>query len=475
MRRALAALLLAAPLVASARDLPPTVRAALAAAGVPPAAVGVVVEPAERGGALIAQGARAPMNPASVMKLFTSYAALDLLGPAFTFRTDALVSGEIKGGILEGDLVLRGGGDPKLTYERLWQIAHQLRARGLREIRGDVIVDRRYFARADYDVARFDQEPRRAYNVAPDALLANFGAVEFTFVPGADGVRVVGEPDLPNVEITSRIRPTTGPCAEWRHGLRYDVAQNGLIATVAFSGTYPEECGERAWPLAILDGARFFESLFRWAWSEAGGTLAGKVRDGPAPAGARLFYRHDSEPLAELLRDMNKYSNNVMARHLFLALSAERFGGGGTAEASARIVREWLADKGIDAPELVLENGSGLSREERASAATLAALLRSAWASGVMPELAASLPIFAVDGTIRRRPAVDAAGRAHLKGGTLGGVQSMAGYVVDRAGRHWIAVMIVNHPNANAAQPALDALVEWVSAQGAPRAGKDLQ
>jgi len=465
-----AALLLALPCAAGARDLPRAVQDALAAAHVPLDAVGAVVEPADGGAPLIAVRAEQPMNPASVMKLVTSYAALDLLGPAFTFRTDVLAAGRLENGVLDGDLVLRGGGDPELTYERLWQMAHQLRARGLREIRGNVIVDRSYFAPASYDTAAFDKEPRRAYNVPPDALLVNFGAIDFTFVPSEAGVRVVGEPDLPNVEITSRIRPVPGACGAWRRGLKYDVVEDGLIATVTFSGSYPAECGEKAWPLAIFDGARMRESAWRWVWSEAGGRFTGKVRDGATPPGARLFYRHESAPLADLLRDMNKFSNNVMARHLFLALSAEHAGGGGTAAASGAIVREWLASKGIPAAGLVVENGSGLSREERASPATFAALLRSAWASGVMPELAASLPIFAVDGTFGMRPAFAAMGRAHMKGGTLTGVQAMAGYAVDRAGRRWIVVMIVNHPNANAAQPALDALLEWVSGAGAARA-----
>jgi D-alanyl-D-alanine carboxypeptidase/D-alanyl-D-alanine-endopeptidase (penicillin-binding protein 4) len=175
-------------------------------------------------------------------------------------------------------------------------------------------------------------------------------------------------------------------------------------------------------------------------------------------------YRHESEPLANLVRDINKFSNNVMARNLFLALSAEPAGADGETQASARAVARWLKARGIEAPEVVTENGSGLSRAERASAQTLATLLRAAWASAVMPELVASLPVLSVDGTLKRRGGV-AAGQAHLKGGTLTGVQSVAGYVLDRRGRRWVVVMMVNHPNANAAQPALDALVEWVHAR----------
>jgi D-alanyl-D-alanine carboxypeptidase/D-alanyl-D-alanine-endopeptidase (penicillin-binding protein 4) len=462
--KALVFILLLAPWLAFARELPRTVRDALRQAGVPVESVSAVVQGIEGSPTLVAHRAAQPMNPASVMKLVTSYAALDLLGPAFTFRTDFLVTGEVKGGVLTGDLVIRGGGDPKLTYERLWQAAHQLRSRGVREIRGDVLLDRSYFTPAPHDAGRFDNEPRRAYNVGPDPLLVNFNAVEFRFIPGDEGVRVVGEPDLPNVEIASRIKLTREACASWRRNLRYDVEENGLVALVVFSGSYSADCGERTWPLAVFDGARFFESSFRWLWSESGGVLRGKLRMTPAPAEARLLYRHESEPLAALVRDMNKFSNNVMARHVFLALSAERGAPGDTA-ASARILREWLAAKGLDDGSLTIENGSGLSRNERASAAFLANVLRSAWSSSVMPELAASFPVFAVDGTLKTRRAGTGGGHAHLKGGTLTGVQSVAGYVLDRSGKRWIVVMMVNHANAGAAQPALDALVEWVGAR----------
>jgi D-alanyl-D-alanine carboxypeptidase/D-alanyl-D-alanine-endopeptidase (penicillin-binding protein 4) len=469
-----AAALLALALAAShalARELPAPVAAALARARVPAASVAIVVEPVEGGAPAIFHNARAPMNMASVMKVVTTYAALDLLGPAFSFRTDVLAAGEIRNGILEGNLVLRGGGDPKLTYERLWQLAHQLRARGLREIRGDIVIDRTYFAAQPHDPARFDNDPRRAYNVGPDALLVNFQVVNFTFIPVGPGVRVTGEPDLPNVEIASAIALTPEACGAWRRNLRHDVHANGLATTVTFTGSYPADCGERSWPLAVLDGPRFTEATLRWVWSEAGGVLRGRVREGTAPDDAKLFYRQVSEPVANLVRDMNKHSNNVVARHLFLALSAER-GAPGEAAASARVVAEWLQARAIEAPELVLENGSGLSRDERASAATIAALLRRAWASPVMPELAASLPIFAVDGTLKSRRPEGAAGHAHLKGGTLTDVQSIAGYVLDRRGRRWVVVMAVNHAAAGAAQPALDALVEWVHRDASSKRGR---
>jgi D-alanyl-D-alanine carboxypeptidase/D-alanyl-D-alanine-endopeptidase (penicillin-binding protein 4) len=468
MRNVLLAILLSLPLLAAAQ-LPAPVRAALAKAGVPDSAVSIVVQPVERAKPLLAHNAAAPMNPASVMKIVTAYAALDLLGPAFTFKTDVLVAGELAGGVLQGDLVVRGGGDPKLTAERVWRIAHQLRSRGVREIRGDVILDRSYFAPVPHDPGTFDNDARRAYNVGPDALLVNFQAVDFRFIPEGNAVRVAAEPDLPNMEVMSRIATTAEACGNWRRNVKHEVEARGLIVTVVFSGTMPAACGERSWPLSVLDGAAFTESNLRWIWSETGGVLKGKVRSAVAPTQARLFLRQESEPLANLVRDMNKFSNNVMARHLFLALSAER-GAPGEAAASARIVQEWLRSRGIEAQDLVLENGSGLSRGERASAATLAAVLRDAWASALMPEMVSSFPIYGVDGTLKSRRGPGAIGEAHLKGGTLADVQSIAGFVVDQQGRRWIVVMIVNHPRAASAQPALDALVEWVHAQGRGKA-----
>jgi D-alanyl-D-alanine carboxypeptidase/D-alanyl-D-alanine-endopeptidase (penicillin-binding protein 4) len=278
-------------------------------------------------------------------------------------------------------------------------------------------------------------------------------------------VRVTGEPDLPNVEIASRLKPVKEPCGSWRRGLRPEIEENGLLVTVVFSGTYPADCGEKTWPLSLLDADRYAESVFRWVWSEAGGRITGQVRAGTAPAGAALFHRFESEPLPTLVRDINKFSNNVMARQLFLAISMEKGGGTGEAGESARLVREWLASKGIPAPELVLENGSGLSRSERISAGTLAALMRAAWASPVMPELVSSLSLFAVDGTFKTRNGASA-GQAHLKGGTLAGVQAIAGFVRDARGERWAVVMLVNHENANRAQAALDALADWVHRGG---------
>ena len=167
------------------------------------------------------------------------------------------------------------------------------------------------------------------------------------------------------------------------------------------------------------------------------------------------------------MRDINKFSNNVMARQLFLTLGADSAGAPAGSAKSSGAIKARLAQLGIAAPELAMENGSGLSRTERISAATLAAVLQAAWRSSVMPEFVASMPIAAVDGTMRRRLKGEAvSGNAHIKTGLLSDVRSMAGYVLDRHGRRQVVVMIVNHPNAPAAQGAMDALLRWVYESG---------
>jgi len=230
-------------------------------------------------------------------------------------------------------------------------------------------------------------------------------------------------------------------------------------------------CGEKELLVALHQPEDYIAAIIRLLWTELGGTWQGALREGAAGPHAKLIYTHDSEPLAESVRDINKFSNNVMARQLYLTIAAELGGAPGHPDTAARAIAQWLVFKGIDAPELVLENGSGLSRHERASAATLMALLQAAWRSAVMPEFVASLPVAASDGTMRRRlHGEPVSGNAHMKTGLLADARAMGGYVLDRAGRRHAVVMIANHANAPQAEPAFDALLQWVRARGPARA-----
>ena len=465
MRLLAFALLLALCLKAWAQ-LPQAVAQPLAIARIPEAGVAILVQPLDAARPTLALNAADAMNPASVMKLLTAYAALDLLGPAYRWKTEAYATAPLKGDVLEGDLALKGFGDPKLNLESFWMLLRALRGKGLRELRGDLILDRSHFARGAADAAQFDGDPFRPYNVLPDALLVNYGSLRFSFAPDSEGgVRVAVEPRPPALEVVNVLRVAAdGACPEgrrFRELLRptFEPARQRVI----FAGRYPASCGEREMNVALLAPDDQVAGVMRQFWGEIGGAWRGGVREGPVPADALLLLRHESAPLGEIVRDMNKFSNNIVARHLFLTLGAERAGPPASPAKSLAVVRDWLARKGIGAPELVLENGSGLSRVERISAATLAALLQDAWRSPVMPEFIASLPVAAVDGTMKRRLRDEpVAGHAHIKTGLLAEVRAMAGYVLDRSGRRHAVVMLVNHANSDQAQPAMDALLRWV-------------
>ncbi len=460
-----AACLLPFPIAAAEDRLPAEVAAALKAAAIPPSAVAVEVHEAGSPRTSLTFNATRAMNPASTMKLVTTFAALELLGPNFQWKTQTWTTGALNGDTLEGDLLLKGGGDPKLTLENLWLLARALRARGLRQIRGDIVFDRSYFESGAHDPARFDTEPLRPYNVGPDALLVNFKAIRFGFIPNPErGIAlVVPEPKPAQLELLQSVRLAEGPCGDWRARLKADFQSNANSARIVFSGLYPTACGEQTWNVALLSHPNYVYGVFRQIWEELGGTLSGGWRDGAIPSTARLVYTLDSASLAEIVRDINKYSNNVMARQLYLTLSAEVLKAPASNERSAQVIKSWLAQKKLDSAELVLENGSGLSRQERISAVSLARILDAAFRSAVMPELIASLPLVAYDGTMKRRLKFDSvAGQAHIKTGSLSDVRSIAGYVLDRMGRRQVVVFFINHPNAGAGQAAQDALLRWV-------------
>ncbi|MFZ2542389.1 MAG: D-alanyl-D-alanine carboxypeptidase/D-alanyl-D-alanine-endopeptidase [Gallionella sp.] len=522
--------------------LPETVRDELRRAKIPLSSVGIVVQKMDADTPLLSQNAEQAMNPASTMKLLTTYAALEMLGPAYRWKTEAYLDGKLENGVLQGDLIFKGYGDPKLTVEQFWIWLRELRQRGLREIRGDVVLDRSFFELIDHDPSEFDNEPTRAYNVGPNALLLNFNALHLRLIPEATHTNALLVPDLSGYLINNRVTTTQRPCTGG------DTYQARLEErSIVLEGTLPLDCGEVDDYFTLLPHGDYFFAVFSALWKEMGGTLLGGVREGSAPADQPAFSTHLSPPLSEVIRDINKFSNNTMARQLFLTLSAavparapyesdnpvqefmsladlmDMLNAEGVALAetlharpavdywasdgpltvpargtpkagnllssivdaelttqqstlpqrgnppaasipqSTEALQQWLSSEQMKFPELVLENGAGLSRKERISAQHLADLLRYAAQSRYAAELEASLPILGMDGTMKKRFSNERiAGYAHIKTGMLTGVKSIAGYVKADSGKQWVLVFIINHANASLAQPAQDALIEWL-------------
>lgn len=458
-----------APAQERAGKLPPPVGQALTQAGIPESAVGIYVQESGADQPLLAIGEDRALNPASTMKLLTTFAALDQLGPGYRWTTEAYASAPLQGDSLTGDLILRGAGDPRLTLENFWLLLRDLRARGLREIRGDLVLDRSLFAGVEpIDPASFDNEPTRPYNTPPDALLVNFKSFRLVFMADAEHgtVRIAAEPSLPEIEIVNNVVLDRQPCGDWVARLKVVAVGDAAQAKLSVGGSYALECGEQERHFSLLGHAQFVHAVFKQLWRELGGSFGGGVRDGTVGADARKLLAFESAPLLDSVRDVNKFSNNVMARQLYLALGVNAFGAPASGEKSARAIRQWLDTRNLSMPELVLENGAGLSRSERVSARALAQLLLFAARSALMPEFVATLPLAAVDGTMRKRlNSTELAGRAHIKTGSLAGVRAIAGYVLDAKGRLVTVVFIVNHARAAEAQSAQDALLKWIYAR----------
>jgi D-alanyl-D-alanine carboxypeptidase/D-alanyl-D-alanine-endopeptidase (penicillin-binding protein 4) len=463
--RLLAFPLLAIALHAQADGLPPAVLQALKAAQIPASSVAVVVQPVDAAAPLVAHNATQPMNPASVMKLLTTYAALDLLGPAYTWKTTVWTETAPVDGVLNGNLYIRGSGDPRFAIEHLWSLLRQVQVRGIRQIAGDVVIDRTAFNVPAIDPGAFDDKPMRPYNVGPDGLLLNFRAMRFTLLPDNGKPRVLMETPSDGLRIDNQLRAGNGECgSNWKDLISVRLLPDNSGQRLEFSGTYAALCGEKLLNLAPLPADAQAGGLIRALWKELGGSLAGQVRGGIVPLGTRLLTQHESAPLADAVRDINKYSNNVMARQVFLTLGNGNGSDGATPERARQRISDWLAGRQLRFGELVLDNGSGLSRSERISADSLNRLLLDAWKNPVMPEFVASMPIVGIDGTMKKRlKDATATGRAHIKTGTLEGVKTVAGYALDARGRRYALAFFINHPRAQGGSAAIDALIDWVA------------
>ena len=465
----LAAAVFALPALAG--GLPPNVLQALKAAQIPAASVAVVVQPVDAAQPLVAHNATQAMNPASVMKLLTTYAALDLLGPAWTWKTTAWIESVAVNGVLSGNLYLKGSGDPRFAIEHLWALLRQLRVRGIQQINGDVVLDRTVFDVPAIDPGAFDDKPMRPYNVGPDGLLINLRALRFTLLPDNGKPRLLMETPSDGLRVDNQLRSGEGGCgSNWKDFISVRLVPENKGNRLEFTGTYSPLCGEKPLNLAPLPADGQAGGLIRALWKELGGTLGGQVRGGAVPVGARLVATHESPPLADTVRDINKYSNNVMARQVYLTLGNDS--APATAERARQRIGDWLNARGLRFAELEIENGSGLSRRERISADSLNRLLLDAWKNPVMPEYISSLPIVGIDGTMKKRlNGSEATGRAHIKTGTLDGVKTAAGYALDARGRRYAVTFLINHPRAQAGSAAIDALLVWVAQR---RAGEKI-
>jgi len=438
--------------------LTPNVEKALKASKLQPTALSLVMIPLDGPGNPTVYNADVSVNPASTMKLVTTYAALEMLGPNHQWKTEFYTDGDLSGGILNGNLYLKGGGDPKLNMEKLWLLMRDLRANGVTQVTGDLILDRGFFIQPQLPEFNDDgNDENKPFLVKPDSLLVNLKALRFVARNDGGRVMISVEPPIASVRIENTVKALNSK--QCTGGVRYNpVTQPDGSVTVTVAGQLGDGCSSQTY-LSLLDHATYTAGAVRAIWKELGGSIQGKDRLAATPSSAKLLARAYSPDLAEIIRDINKYSNNTMAQQLFLSLGQKyrNEADGDDAKAAQRVVRQWLAKKGITAPHLVMENGSGLSRAERVSAREMANMLQAAWHSPYAAEYISSLPIAGTDGTMRKRLKTTAMrGEAHVKTGTLNTVRAIAGFSRDVNGNTWAVVAILNDKAPFGASSVLD-------------------
>lgn len=409
-----------------------------------------------------------PRHPASTIKLLTTYAGLEILGPDYKWETRFYLDGDLSNGTLKGNLVFQGGGDPFLTRETFWHMLHTLQLRGLRNITGDLVIDDSLFEDEAGTTADFDNHPYSVYNTFPDAALVNFQAQEFVILPQKNNVLVYADPPAHNLEIRNKVQLVSGKCFTSGTGINMSTTLQGSLIIATFSGKYPSSCGEQVLLRSIIPNDMYIFGVFKSLWQEMGGSIGGYYRRAAPTLPDKPFYLELSKPLSEIVTFINKFSNNVMARQLFLTIGQIQNGAPGNKQSAAQAIKDWLVSIGINAPELVLDNGSGLSRNTKISARTMAGLLEHAWDSPLQPEFMSSFPIAGLDGTMRKRlNGKIPEGEVRIKTGLIRNVRSMAGYVYSKHNRHYAIVSLQNYPGIQNTTGTLiqDELLKWLYEQ----------
>ncbi|MBU3540211.1 D-alanyl-D-alanine carboxypeptidase/D-alanyl-D-alanine-endopeptidase [Polynucleobacter sp. UB-Tiil-W10] len=424
-----------------------------------------------------------PMNPASTMKLLTTLTGLDILGPQYRWRTNVFTDGVIRQGTLKGNVYLQGTGDPKLVPEELAKMMRELQGLGIQKIDGNLFFDRSAYAPSAMEHNTIDGESLRAYNVPPDPLLYAFRTLSFQLSKSrtADFIDISYTPALSQLKVSNQMQLVDRSCDNWKSNIRFNLDPEGITntdqpLTAEFSGAFPSSCKGVNFNVVALDANTFLTQGFAAAWELAGGTWVRPPvgKNGNVPLAARLLLQFEGIALADDVLDINKYSNNVMARQLLLTLALEKMGKPATTANGELVIQSWLKQNALDFQGLVIENGSGLSRNEAISASQMNQLLLTARNLPVGDIFYNSLPIAGTDGTMRNRLMSQLRKFLHLKKkpeariktGSLADVRAISGYVLSKSGKMYAVTSFINHPNAWRGLEAHDQLLSWLLEDG---------
>ncbi|MEJ2718546.1 MAG: D-alanyl-D-alanine carboxypeptidase/D-alanyl-D-alanine-endopeptidase [Deltaproteobacteria bacterium] len=385
-----------------------------------------------------------PLIPASTMKVATSSAALSTLGPDFTFVTEVLSDGAHDSSA--ENLYLRGSGDPYLVSEQLFALTCDVRDKGLREVRHDIVVDDSYFVPGK----PLDEQERlgyRSYHAPYSALSLNFNSVKIVVNPDdrpGEAAEVVADPPSAYVKVKGNVKTVRGDRPARLH-FRKKRARSGR-EVIRVRGVIGAKAPAKSQYLNVAAPSLYTGEVFREFLRRQGIKVGGKVRRGKVPSTAVSYVKFRSRPLGIIVYWMNKFSNNFMAEQLGLALGAAVHGAPGTREKGLAVIRNHLLSLGVEKNCFRLAEASGLSRNNRLSSSALVRVLYSAaHRFSYYAEFASSLGVAGLDGTLRHR-FTDAGvkGRIRAKTGNLRGVNALAGYGVSHDGKVFVFAVLVN-------------------------------
>lgn len=453
-RRALIAFAAAVALLAAAglswaseTSIQKRIEAALASSCVPRGDVGLHVVRLRDGSTLADHQSDKLLSPASNVKLVTTAAALRLLGPDYRFPTRLFAGGPLIDGRLQGDLILKGFGDPELVSERLWLLAAALRQRGLKEVAGDLVIDESFFD----DQMRSPQwgglTSTRAFYalVAPASL--NFNSATVHVEPGptpGSPARVQLEPPTAYLRLDNRA--TTGKAGS---RLKLTVDRRGLPRgdTLLVRGSIPYDTERATYYRSVTQPWRYLATVLKELLQREGVTIKGSLRQGHLPEGAQELMTFESKPLGRIVQDLNKLSNNFVAESTLKALGAHVLGPPGTFDKGLAVVGDFLESLGVEDGSYRLADGSGLSAANRLTPRQLTTVLAAMWGDfRYRPEYVVSLAVMGLDGSVEERLGdTEARQRLRVKTGSLQGVSALSGYAASADGEELAFSILINN------------------------------
>lgn len=453
-----------------AQSLPASIRQKIQEVNLSENEVSILVKPLDGRAPTISHQADALRTPASTQKLVTTLIALDSLGQDYHWYTYVYQKGVVVGGVLYGDIIIKGFGDPSLTYERLKALFEQLSAKGIKHIQGDILVDNQAFFGVNFDVNAFDGHGLRAYNAAPNALLINFGTLQVDIIPSGtyhatNQTDKAGQPVNVFVPNNSRLAllkvvpsladfdtPNTIATAD---GGCQSEPQFGLSSkALTIFGTAKPACGHSTRWLTFANGDEFVLKSIKGTWQQLDPKFTGQVRlttTKQTSLGLPII-SYPSRILAKQIYDINQYSNNVMTEQVALSLPLSVGESVSSYPKTFAFIHHWWKSHLKSTPPM-MSRASGLCRDCKISPNAMGELLEYAYRQPYFAVFKESLPIAGRTGTMAKlayrnahHPAI---GRAFIKTGTLDEVVSMAGYVVDSQGCWYAVIGMINSPNAS--------------------------